>query len=323
VTAPEEISVDALMALLIEENDEETRSSLIARIAERVAPLIERTLRRTCAGWLRGDEINDVRSTVVLRLVHRLRRATPGSQPIERVDAFFVTLASNAASDYLRRRYPERTRLKNRLRYLTTHDAQFALWSHGGDLVCGLRQWINEPPSTIQPRSDAFPAAASDRSDSRAALLAIFEQIGRPLLLDDLITLLEKLWRVREAMSESPDSLVQPSVASQFEQRRSLELLWSEVQLLPPAQRTALLLNLRDSDGGNALALIVLIGVATFDDVARAAGIDSEQLASMWDSLPMEDSAISERLGITRQQVINLRKAARRRLLRRMERTNR
>jgi len=34
--------------------------------------------------------------------------------------------------------------------------------------------------------------------------------------------------------------------------------------------------------------------------------------------LPLEDAAIAERLGLTRQQVINLRKSARARLARRM-----
>jgi hypothetical protein len=38
----------------------------------------------------------------------------------------------------------------------------------------------------------------------------------------------------------------------------------------------------------------------------------------MWESLPLDDTAIADRLNLTRQQVINLRKAARMRLARRM-----
>ena len=42
------------------------------------------------------------------------------------------------------------------------------------------------------------------------------------------------------------------------------------------------------------------------------------ELAALWPDLPLEDAAIAERLGLTRQQVINLRKSARARLGRRM-----
>jgi hypothetical protein len=44
-----------------------------------------------------------------------------------------------------------------------------------------------------------------------------------------------------------------------------------------------------------------------------------ERLASLWNDLPIEDVEIAEHLGVTRQQVINLRKVARERLARRMK----
>jgi hypothetical protein len=43
-------------------------------------------------------------------------------------------------------------------------------------------------------------------------------------------------------------------------------------------------------------------------------------LDELWDELPLDDLKIAARLGMTRQQVINLRKSARARLARRMER---
>jgi hypothetical protein len=44
-------------------------------------------------------------------------------------------------------------------------------------------------------------------------------------------------------------------------------------------------------------------------------------LSALWDQLPLDDLSIAARLGVTRQQVINLRKAARARLARRTERS--
>jgi hypothetical protein len=47
------------------------------------------------------------------------------------------------------------------------------------------------------------------------------------------------------------------------------------------------------------------------------------ELSEIWGRLPVDDHTIAERLGLTRQQVINLRKSARARLARRMASLNR
>jgi hypothetical protein len=44
----------------------------------------------------------------------------------------------------------------------------------------------------------------------------------------------------------------------------------------------------------------------------------SDRLAAIWEELPLDDQAIASILGVTRQQVINLRKSGRERLQRRM-----
>jgi hypothetical protein len=44
-----------------------------------------------------------------------------------------------------------------------------------------------------------------------------------------------------------------------------------------------------------------------------------EELTEIWNALPLDDVAIAAHLGVTRQQVINLRKSARERLVRRMK----
>jgi hypothetical protein len=44
----------------------------------------------------------------------------------------------------------------------------------------------------------------------------------------------------------------------------------------------------------------------------------AQEFAKLWNNLPLEDTTIAQNLGVTRQQVINLRKSARERLARRM-----
>lgn len=102
--------------------------------------------------------------------------------------------------------------------------------------------------------------------------------------------------------------------------REDIQTLWDEVRELPPNQRAALLLNLRDSRGNNALALLVLARIASFDEVADSLGMSAERLAELWNGLPLDDRRIGAMLGLTRQQVINLRKSARARLARRTRR---
>lgn len=109
-----------------------------------------------------------------------------------------------------------------------------------------------------------------------------------------------------------------PDAALAFERRTYLARLWREIRELPPRQAAALLLNLRDGQGRNAAALLPLTGIATLREMAAAAGLPPETLAELWSRLPLEDAGLAGILGVTRQQVINLRKSARERLARRM-----
>jgi hypothetical protein len=96
-------------------------------------------------------------------------------------------------------------------------------------------------------------------------------------------------------------------------------MLWEEVCGLPALQRSALLLNLRDRNSDSVIAFLPYLGIASKNEIAELVGISENQFAQLWNDLPLEDSAIAQLLGITRQQVINLRKTARERLARRMQ----
>lgn len=161
-------------------------------------------------------------------------------------------------------------------------------------------------------------------------LVAIFEKVGGPIEIDALVTTVADLQGITErtvshmvpseteaaTLEESlPDPRV--NVVDEFEQRWYLQRLWSEIALLPVTQRQALLLNLKDVHEG-VIALLPLTGAATFREIAKALSISAEDLAQLWNELPLDDATIAARLGLTRQQVINLRKSARARLARRM-----
>ena len=106
---------------------------------------------------------------------------------------------------------------------------------------------------------------------------------------------------------------------STLEQRTYLQRLWKEICELPLRQRMVLLLNPKDAYGSSQLEMLPFTGVATIRQIARVLEFDEEEFATLWYELPIEDAQIAKRLDLTRQQVINLRKAARQRLARRMK----
>jgi hypothetical protein len=77
-------------------------------------------------------------------------------------------------------------------------------------------------------------------------------------------------------------------------------------------------LNLRDHIGDSALRFLPAMGIASIRQIAAAIGMPPEALAAIWRQLPLNDRQVAETLSLTRQQIVNLRKSARDRLIRRM-----
>lgn len=296
---------------------------LILRVAQ---PLVVSILSRYKRSGERvaPQDIDDLTSTIHLRLVGKLRTLPGAPEPIAEFEKYVATLTYNAVNDHLRKVFPARTRLKNRLRYTITHDRRLALWSVDALLVAGLSDWLGARESAsdvLLPHASYSPAMRrSDRIGD--ALVAIFGATRSPVLFDELVAFTARLWHITEAETEEGDRSAAASHAldavTHLETREYLRVLWREIQELRPLQRKALLLNLRANNTVNVVSLIVLTGIARFDHIAAALEMSPEALAAIWNELPLDDLRIASMLQVTRQQVINLRKSARQRLERRM-----
>ena len=312
---------DPILAPLLDAPDERLRElALEVILVEHVRPVVARILGQYQPPALPKDEAEDLAATINLRVVRRLQELA-NDQPIQRLDDYVATVAYNVVYGFLRRRFPERTRLKNRLRYLFTHDDRLSMWEVRGAIVCGLTPWRGRPPvSSSATRDDATPVML-DRDSPGRALIALFEKERGPLQLDDVVRLAAEMWQISDAKgvdTRREQASERRSPAAEFETREHIATLWNEVRQLREHQRAALLLNLRDVKGTNSLALVLLCGVATFDEIADAIGVSAERLVEVWSDLLLDDNTIASTLRISRQQVINLRKAARERLTRRM-----
>jgi DNA-directed RNA polymerase specialized sigma24 family protein len=291
-------------------------------------PLVERLLseavaRRTVA---EGDA-PDIAAEVMLRLVGRLQRLIedPNSEPISRFDDYVSAMVHNALDDHRRRLDPVRARLEARIRYVLTHTNSLALW--GRDPVLGgLSGWIGRPDH-VSPTWPArvTPAVLDDVKKLRRVLEELFRASGAPAALHALVPGLA----TAAGISSEPfvslanlrrQAVVETPVAA-LEGRQYLSRLWREIEELPVRQRNALLLQLTLDDGESATRVLSAMGIASIRRIAELLEMPLEDLLSLWNDLPLPDQRISVMLGTTRQQVINLRKSARERLARRMERS--
>jgi hypothetical protein len=309
-----------LASLILAETDGERSEALERLIVDHARPVIDLVLLRHSDAAFVGEEPEDIASTVIVRLVWRLQAAAiDDGKAVASLADFTATLTFNAVYDVVRRRFPARTRLKNRVRYVITHDARF----RPEGAACALAQW--SASARVERPATGIVDAGFSQKRLGDAIDAILSATKAPVLVDDVVRELAKAWGIEDAMPVNSNAIdacgvADESLAVRIESRQYLTALWREIADLRAPQRAALLLNLRDADQRNALALFVRVGVATMDAIAAAAGLAVDQLAAVWNDLPLDDLRIAARLGVTRQQVINLRKSARARLARRMGR---
>jgi DNA-directed RNA polymerase specialized sigma24 family protein len=313
---------DSRLSRYLTAADEATRSAELAFIlevdvSERARKLLQGYIR---TGWpLAAADIDDIVGQVTVNMLRKLLALTVvEEESVQNLEAYVVTLTRNCVRNFMRAQAPERTRMKARFRYLFTQDDRLALFIRDRFTLVGLAAW--ETSTTTHAEESEVRAAVEQhwREDGPAAgpLLKILRQIGKPVSLSDLVSAC-----MSRAPGDPAHNAIVPAMDAHehvVEARQYLQILWSEIQVLPPKQRAALLLNLREPGSGNALALLLSSGIASMQQIAECTSMSVDQLNAVWDELPLDDLRIAKILDRTRQQVINLRKSARERLTRRM-----
>lgn len=340
---------NSLLRIFAQSSDSgEQENILSALLTEHAQPVISKIIRYKTRGA--SEDSEEIYSEVMLQLVGRLRRlkAETNGKEIENFDSYVAVTTYNACDRFLSRKYPNRRRLKNGLRYLLAHRENFAVWQDkNGNYVCGFRRWQfgeiesqNLKIEQLQEDARAFERDVkiekswSEQKNACQFLTAIFDWTNAPVEIDLLTSVCANFWNVTDetvamdapktdengnerAQVQIADS--RPDAFTETERRDYLQRLWNEIADLPTRQRSAVLLNLKDENGRGAIDLWLVVGVATAEKIAAALEMTTEKFAEIWNHLPLDDNRIAEILGLTRQQVINLRKSARERLARRMK----
>lgn len=297
-------------------------------IASVINPVVRRKLHVTLrpidtSG--RNQDALELVGDVRLAILGELHRRAASNGGIQNLPAYAVAIASNACYQYLREQFPERMRLRNKFRYLLSHDPNYAIWKNSqGQWLCGLAEFAGrDDRSKLSFDADDFPGG-DDREACVNIANAAFRSSDGPISFDEMIDSAASMLGINEPFELSTDleeghhRTVDPAIGadSALELRSRVNALWSGILKLLPVHRKALLLNLRDPAGDNLLAVLPLTGVADLKEVSAALEISQEEMLNIWNSLPWDDSRIADYMGLRRQQVINLRQTARTKLLR-------
>src|SRR5687767_15746564 len=160
------VKIDVLLEpLLLEGSDEQADEILLQLINVHADPVIKGVIRfklRLSSSATQRAEADDLYQEMLLQLLAQLQkfRKLPEVHPIADLRGMAAVIAHRTCARWLRRQFPERQALKNRLHYLVTRQRGFALWQNTeGQLVAGFARW-QEENTTVTRRTldlETFP----------------------------------------------------------------------------------------------------------------------------------------------------------------------
>ncbi len=261
-----------------------------------------------------GREANADALDLLSEMRLRLFRKQQEQGYVDDWEAYAATTAHHVCNDYLRSKYPQRTRLKNALRRVLDKADEYSVWSNApGDLMCGFVGQRNaaqgsevsvqllQGPERMLPEEVLIgsPAGTLDPEKLLTISEAIFECCGGPIPLDHLIGIVGLAWGVQEAMpvawageeddegTAPADTVAQsePNAESHWMAKERLTLLWGAVLELLAHHRAAYLLNLRDGE----LDAFPYYGVASMAEIGEALALTDTQYRVLAKELAWDD----------------------------------
>jgi hypothetical protein len=308
--------------------------ALVRLIQEEAEPAIRRVLGRKFripakrlpeggSGARDALDCEDVCAAAKEKIIRRLSADPSASSQIANLGAYAAQVALSAWTEHLRAKHPQRYTVELKLRYLLSgRSAQkgFALWEDdSGRSVAGFSAWSGRAAvdSAAYYERIASPEmiedAAAQANDPAGQIAALLRAFDGPVFLDDLVRMAAGLWGAcdsTESMDGTQREIAGPTPPPDDKMRweECLRWLWQELVRMPLKHRTAFLLH------SEVIHQFEPAGATSVRQIAAALAMPVEELASLWNDLPLDDLAIAARLGAARQEVINFRSLARRRL---------
>ncbi|HEY7545763.1 MAG TPA: hypothetical protein VID27_12805, partial [Blastocatellia bacterium] len=263
-----------LLPYLQAASETESERLLALLIAEKVEPLVKNIIGYKLKVYFNDDhrgqlsDAEDIYGETVAQLIARLSeiKTNPDDKGIRNFRSYVAVTAYHACYENLRRKYPQRHSLKNKLRYFLRRKEGFALWkTEEGEWLAGFIGWENR--SSNERRAQSIDARSFSPQTSMAEIVtAVLERMNRPVELDEMVGIIAFAWGVKEQAGEAVENLADRHAhqGKELDQRIYIERLWSEIVQLSPRHVAALLLNLKDEHGASAMDVFLLTGAASF-----------------------------------------------------------
>jgi DNA-directed RNA polymerase specialized sigma24 family protein len=268
---------------------------LLAEHAEsRIKSILMARLHAYFNNYERHPDFEDLYSEVKTKLVTYLEelKTAPAGRPCKDFRSYVAGIAHNACNDFLRQMYPARTRLYKQVRDLLQAHPDFAIWrardeNNKSDWLCGFTAWqevkstgkaagwlqrfYENPRALIEVLAQGADIQLMELDD---LLAAIFNQIGGPVGVDDLVSVIADIKGIRDlpalSFDSNEDDLAQNlsdariRIDSILEMREPLGMVWEGLRQLPRDEFKVYILYAHDTSGEDLLTLFLAAKVVTF-----------------------------------------------------------
>src|SRR5215475_9734384 len=329
--------MDSTLLAFLRTTDSDERERLLSKlILEQAAPSVRQVLAYRLKLYIgkggrnpANPDAEDLYHDVIAKLVNILNEFHERRENVDIKDfrQYATRVAVNACNDYLRSKYRERTRLKDKVRDTLERHQDFDVWrSEQGETVCGFAAWrtvmkpclfyervrkLDEQPELI--KQEMFPRIDSQKIPLTNAIAGVFDWVGCPIELESLVNAISLLLDVKERQFEPLDEdngLLTPAASGSsprydeiLEERVALQKLWDEVCRMPANQRETFIFSFANSKGDDLLSLLFDAGVSTPSQMAEELDLSLDRLIMIWKEMPMRSVDIAVLLGVERQQV--------------------
>src|SRR5262245_37788461 len=218
--------IDSLLEPLAQMSGaEEIEVYLSQLIAVHAEPVINGIIRYKLRNDLNRSgaeaEAEDLRQEAIAQLLVELQklRSDIKTHPIRDVRGLAATITYRLCAQWMRRQFPWQHALRNRIQYMLTRQAGFALWPDENDemkkLIAGFAAWKGQRPSAEADRLRRLPqderlleslGGGGSSTDLREALATIFNHVGGPIDFDELVKTVAALLQITDPKVESVDA---------------------------------------------------------------------------------------------------------------------
>lgn len=329
-------------------------ASLLTDHAEaRIKNIIMARLYAYFNNYERHPDFEDLYSEVKTKLVTYLEELKAAStiRPCKDFRGYVAGIAHNACNDYLRQMYPARTRLYKQVRDLLQAHSDFAIWkakdeNNKSDWICGFTSWqevkstskatgwlqrfYENPRPIIEALAQGIDIQLMELDD---LLAAIFNQVGEPVGIDDLVSVIADIKGIRDlpalSFDSDEDELAQNlsdariRIDTVLEMREPLARVWEGLCQLPRDEFKVYILYAHDTGGEDLITLFLAAKIVTAAQVAEALDLSIDQFQELWlNRLPLDNESIAKELNIKIERVYKLRFQAGKRLKNFLANTN-